>query len=123
VPWGLPCLLCVRCTLDPLFTVVAVVLEAPPCAWVEAAVAELPSLCTGRSDISAPSYGRASALLWWRSWSAGSCRVALRRLAGSVGGLASAPHLPNLLPCLRGAAPRAGPYELVLCTARAWWGS
>ncbi|KAG1673565.1 hypothetical protein FOA52_003865 [Chlamydomonas sp. UWO 241] len=37
VPGGVPDLLCVRRTLDPLFTAVAVVLAALPPAWVEAA--------------------------------------------------------------------------------------
>ncbi|KAG1676337.1 hypothetical protein FOA52_001132 [Chlamydomonas sp. UWO 241] len=37
VTWGEPDLLCVRCTLNPLYTAVAVVLAALPTAWVEAA--------------------------------------------------------------------------------------
>jgi hypothetical protein len=37
VLWGVPDLLCMRRTLDPLFTAVAVVLAALPSAWVEAA--------------------------------------------------------------------------------------
>ncbi|KAG1658384.1 hypothetical protein FOA52_010062 [Chlamydomonas sp. UWO 241] len=96
------------CRTEPA---VAVVLAALPTAWVEAAAggAALSVLRPLRQFTSLPQEGERAAVVERSSaWSAGSCRISSRRLAGGVGGLACAPQLPDLLPSLqlRGAAPR-----------------